>query len=65
MAYNKHWKVIPQLVPLNDLHENIYTFRVSAVQTERLRIFVQLKFVRENIEMSVTSAHIERATAKW
>ena len=67
MAYSKYWKVIPQFVPLNGLHANIFTFRVGAVQTERLRIFVQLKFVWENIKMSVTSAaaHIERATAKW
>ena len=45
MAYSKHWKVIPQFVPLNDLHENICSLWVGAVQTERLRIFVQLKFV--------------------
>ena len=50
MAYSKHWKVIPQFVPLNDRHENICTFRVGAVQEERLRIFVQLKFVWEKNE---------------
>ena len=61
MAYSKYWKVIPQCVPMNGIHANIYTFRVGAVQTERFRIFVQLKFVWENIKMS---AHIERATSK-
>ena len=65
MPYSKQWKVIPQFVPLNDLHENICTFRVGAVQEERLRIFVQLKFVREKIKMGVTYAHIELATGKW
>ena len=50
MAYSKHWKVIPQFVPLNDLHENICVFRVGAVQAERLRIFVQLKFVWEKLK---------------
>ena len=65
MAYNKYWKVIPQFVPLNGLYANIFTFRVGAVKTERLRIFVQLKFVWEKIKMGVTYAHIERATGKW
>ena len=65
MAYSKHWKVIPQFVPLNDLHENICVFRVGAVQAERLRIFVQLKFVWEKIKMGVTYAHIGRSTGKW
>ena len=54
MAYNKHWKVIPQFVPLNDLHKNICVFRVGAVQAERLRIYVHLKFVWEKIKMGVT-----------
>ena len=65
MAYNKYWKVIPQFVPLNGLHGNICTFRVGAVQTERLRIFVQLKFVWEKMKMGVTYTHIGRATGKW
>ena len=62
MAYSKHWKVIPQFVPLNGFHPNFLTFRVGAVQTEHLRIFVQLKFVWKKIKMGVTYAHIERAT---
>ena len=65
MAYSKYWKVIPQFVPLDGLHANIFTFRVGAVQIERLRILVQLKFGREKIKMGVTYAHIERATGKW
>ena len=65
MAYSKHWKVIPQFVPLNGLHANIFTFRVGAVQTERLRNFVQLKFVWEKIKMGITYVHIERTTGKW
>ena len=50
MAYSKYWKVIPQFVPLNDLHGNICTFRVGTVQTECLRIFVQIKFVWEKMK---------------
>ena len=50
MAYSKYWKAIPQFVPLNGLHANSFTFFVGAVQTERLRIFVQLKFVWEKNE---------------
>ena len=65
MAYSKHWKVIPHFVPLNDFHENICVFRVGAVQAERLRIFVQLKFVLEKMKMCITYAHIERSTGKW
>ena len=65
MAYSKHWKAIPQSVPLNDLHKNICTFRVGAVQTERLRIFIQLKFAWGKMKIGVTYAHIERATGKW
>ena len=65
MAYSKFWKVIPQFVPLKGLHAKIFTFRVGAMQTERLRILVQLKFVREKMKMGVAYAHIERATGKW
>ena len=65
MAYSKYWEVIPQFVPLNGLHANIFTFRVGTVQTERLRIFVQLKFVWKKMKMGVTYAHIGRATGKW
>ena len=65
MAYSKHWKVIPQFVPMNALHENICVFRVGSVQAERLRIFVQLRFVWEKIKIGVTYAHIERSTGKW
>ena len=79
MAYSKHWKVIPQFVLLNDLHENIGVFRVGAVQAEHLRIFVQLKFVQaerlrifvqlksvwEKMIMGITYTHIERSTGKW
>ena len=43
MVYSKHWKVILQFLPLNDLHENICVFPVGAVQAERLRIFVQIE----------------------
>ena len=50
MAYSKYWKVIPQFVPLNGLHANICTLRVGAVQTERLRIFVQLKFAWDKMK---------------
>ena len=50
MAYSKHLKGIPQFVPLNALHENICVFRVGPVQAERLRIFVQLKFVWEKLK---------------
>ena len=50
MAYSKYWEVIPQFVPLKGLHANILLFESGAVQTERLRIFVQLKFVLEKNE---------------
>lgn len=65
MAYSKYWKVIPQFVSLNDLHANTCTFQIGAAQTERLRIFDQLKFVGEKMKMAITYAHIERATGKW
>ena len=65
MAYSKYWKVIPQFVRLNGLHGNICTFRVSSVRTERLCIFVQLKFVWEKMKMGENYAHIELATGKW
>ena len=54
--YN-YWKVIPQFVSLNGLHGDICVLRIGAVQSERVYIFVQWKFVWEKIKMSVTSAY--------
>ena len=50
---------------MNGLHANICVLRIGAVQAERVYIFVQRKFVREKIKMSVTSAYIECATGNW
>ena len=49
MAYSKYWKVTQQFAPLNDLHANICTFQIGAVQTERLHIFVQLNLYEKNL----------------
>ena len=67
MAYSKYWKVIQQFAPLNDLHANICTFQIGAVQTERLHIFVQLKFVREKFKWAQLpqTLNTQRRTGKW
>ena len=57
MTVCNYWKVIPQFVPLNDLHADICVLQIGAVQAERVYTFVQWKFVRETIKTSVTSAY--------
>ena len=59
---NNFVKLIPQLVPMNGLHANICVLQIGAVQSERVYISVQWKFVWEKIKMSVTSAYFECAT---
>ena len=57
MTVCNYWKVIPQFVPLNDLHADICVLQIGAVQAERVYTFVQWKFVWETIKTSVTSAY--------
>ena len=50
MTLRNYWKVIPQFVPLNGLHTDICVLQISAVQGERIYIFVQWKFVWEELK---------------
>ena len=54
MTLCKHWKVIPQFVPLNSLHAGI-VLRIGAVQVECLHIFFNESLYGKRIKMSVTS----------
>ena len=59
---NNFVKLIPQLVPMNGLHANICVLQIGPLQSERVYISVEWKFVWEKIKMSVTSAYFECAT---
>ena len=50
MTSSDYWKVTVQFVPLNDLGADTFILQISAVQTERLCICIQLISIFESVQ---------------
>ena len=49
MTSSDYWKVTVQFVPLNGPGADTFILQISAVQTERLCIFIQLKLIFKSV----------------